>query len=86
MQESLDLQAYNYRSVKSLLEHGLENSESSEKKKRSSPSMITSGGKATTGRRAMIEAVIEKLIVMKLHGMAEGLREQLEHPPIVIWV
>lgn len=28
----------------------------------------------------MIEAVIEKLLVMKLHGMAEGLREQLNTP------
>jgi DNA replication protein DnaC len=28
----------------------------------------------------MIEAVAEKLIVMKLHGMAEGLREQLNTP------
>ena len=28
----------------------------------------------------MIEAVIEKLILMKLHGMAEGLREQLNTP------
>jgi len=28
----------------------------------------------------MIEAVIEKLIAMRLHGMAEGLREQLNHP------
>jgi DNA replication protein DnaC len=28
----------------------------------------------------MIEAVIEKLIAMKLHGMAEGLREQLNTP------
>ena len=28
----------------------------------------------------MIEAVMEKLIAMKLHGMAEGLREQLNTP------
>ncbi len=28
----------------------------------------------------MIEAIIEKLILMKLHGMAEGLREQLNSP------
>jgi DNA replication protein DnaC len=28
----------------------------------------------------MIEAVIEKLIMMKLHGMAEGFREQLNTP------
>ena len=27
----------------------------------------------------MIEAVVEKLILMKLHGMAEGLREQLNY-------
>ena len=27
----------------------------------------------------MIEATIEKLIIMKLHGMAEGIREQLSN-------
>ena len=33
----------------------------------------------TTGRQPMIEATIEKLIAMKLSGMAEGLQEQLNN-------
>ena len=28
----------------------------------------------------MIEATMEKLVLMKLHGMAEGLREQMNNP------
>jgi hypothetical protein len=28
----------------------------------------------------MIEATMEKLLLMKLHGMAEGLREQMNNP------
>ena len=39
--------------------------------------MPMSEGAATTGRRPMIEAVIEKLIAMKLYGMSEGLKEQI---------
>jgi DNA replication protein DnaC len=39
--------------------------------------MPMSEGAATTKRWPMIEAVIEKLIGMKLYGMSEGLREQM---------
>ncbi|MGD0230944.1 MAG: hypothetical protein ABSC19_11375 [Syntrophorhabdales bacterium] len=28
----------------------------------------------------MIEATIEKLLLMKLHGLAEGLKEQINNP------
>jgi len=34
---------------------------------------------STTGRQPMIEATIEKLIAMKLSGMAEGLQEQISN-------
>ncbi len=41
--------------------------------------MTTYEAMSTTGRHLMIEATIEKLIAMKLAGMAEGLKEQISN-------
>jgi hypothetical protein len=75
---ALDLGAYNYRSVKSSL-RGTEKVPP-DGQKMIIPLHANVRGRTTTGRRIMIEATVEQLYLMKLFGMAEGLREQMNGP------